>query len=116
MERRFVTVEGNEAAAYVAHQANEVIAIYPITPASPMGEWADQWAAEGRPNLWGSVPQVVELQSEAGAAGAIHGALQGDVLAPAGLAARLNQLIFLDKWAEQVRETTLALDQANLSR
>ncbi|HEX9867013.1 MAG TPA: pyruvate:ferredoxin (flavodoxin) oxidoreductase [Candidatus Tectomicrobia bacterium] len=81
MSRPMLTLDGNEAAASVAYQLNDVIAIYPITPASPMGEWADQWAAEGRPNLWGSVPQVVELQSEAGAAGAIHGALQAGALA-----------------------------------
>ena len=80
MSRPMLTLDGNEAAASVAYQLNEVIAIYPITPASPMGECADQWAAEGRPNLWGSVPQVVELQSEAVAAGAIHGALQAGAL------------------------------------
>ena len=71
-----VTLDGNEAAAQVAYLASEVIAIYPITPASPMGEFSDQWAAEGRPNVWGTVPRVVEMQSEAGAAGAVHGALQ----------------------------------------
>jgi len=71
-----VTIDGNEAAAYVAHQINEVIAIYPITPSSNMGEWADQWSAERRPNIWGTVPSVVEMQSEGGAAGALHGALQ----------------------------------------
>src|ERR1017187_4474280 len=71
-----VTIDGNEAAAYVAHQINEVIAIYPITPSSPMGEWADQWSAELKPNIWGTVPMVVEMQSEGGAAGALHGALQ----------------------------------------
>jgi pyruvate-ferredoxin/flavodoxin oxidoreductase len=75
-----VILDGNEAVAYVAHKVSEVIAIYPITPASPMGEWADQWSAEGRPNLWGTVPQVVEMQSEAGAAGAVHGALQAGAL------------------------------------
>jgi pyruvate-ferredoxin/flavodoxin oxidoreductase len=74
--RPFVTLDGNEACAYVAHKLSEVIAIYPITPSSPMGEWADQWTAESKPNLWGSVPLVVEMQSEAGAAGAVHGALQ----------------------------------------
>ena len=74
------TIDGNEAVARVAYRLNEVIAIYPITPASPMGEWADAWAAEGRPNLWGSVPAVVELQSEAGAAGTVHGALQAGAL------------------------------------
>ncbi len=75
-----ITVDGNEAVALVAYRLNEVIAIYPITPASSMGEWADAWAAEGRPNLWGSVPAVVELQSEAGAAGTVHGALQTGAL------------------------------------
>ena len=75
------TVDGNEAAASVAYRTNEVIAIYPITPASPMGELADAWAVEGKPNLWGQVPQVVEMQSEGGAAGAVHGALQAGSLA-----------------------------------
>ena len=75
-----LTIDGNQAAAMIAHLTNEVIAIYPITPASPMGEWADEWSARGQPNLWGSVPQVIEMQSEAGASGAIHGALQGGAL------------------------------------
>ena len=73
-------IDGNEAVARVAYRLNEVMAIYPITPASPMGEWADAWASEGRPNLWGSVPAVVEMQSEAGAAGVVHGALQAGAL------------------------------------
>ncbi len=68
-------VDGNEAAARIAHLASEVIAIYPITPASPMGEFADDWSAKGRTNLWGAVPEVIEMQSEAGAAGALHGAI-----------------------------------------
>ena len=72
----FKTLDANEAVAHVAYALNEVIAIYPITPASPMGEWADAWAAAGKKNLWGSVPSVIEMQSEGGAAGAIHGALQ----------------------------------------
>ena len=75
-ERHIVTIDGNEAAAYVAHKTNEVIAIYPITPSSPMGEWADQWSSEDRKNIWGTTPLVVEMQSEGGAAGAVHGALQ----------------------------------------
>jgi pyruvate-ferredoxin/flavodoxin oxidoreductase len=75
-----VTLDGNEAAAYVAHQTNEVIAIYPITPSSNMGEWADQWSAEQKTNIWGTVPTVVEMQSEGGAAGALHGALQAGSL------------------------------------
>jgi pyruvate-ferredoxin/flavodoxin oxidoreductase len=80
-QRETVTVDGNEAAAYIAHLTNEVIAIYPITPASPMGEWSDEWSSLGVENLWGTVPEVIEMQSEAGAAGAIHGALQGGSLA-----------------------------------
>lgn len=80
MARKHIVVDGNEAAARVAHQLNEVIAIYPITPASPMGELADAWSAAGRPNLWGQVPEVVQLQSEAGAAGTVHGALQAGAL------------------------------------
>jgi pyruvate-ferredoxin/flavodoxin oxidoreductase len=81
MSRIKVTLDGNEAAAYVAHKTNEVIAIYPITPSSPMGEFSDQWSSDGKPNIWGSVPHVMEMQSEGGAAGALHGALQGGSLA-----------------------------------
>lgn len=76
MKRIKKTIDGNEAVAHVAYQINEVIAIYPITPSSPMGEWADAWASAGRPNIWGTVPTVVEMQSEGGAAGAVHGSLQ----------------------------------------
>ncbi len=76
-----LTLDGNEAVARIAHLTNEVVAIYPITPASPMGEWADDWSATGVKNLWDTVPQVIEMQSEAGAAGAIHGALQAGALA-----------------------------------
>ena len=79
-KRTVVTIDGNEAAAYIAHKTNEVIAIYPITPSSNMGEWADAWSAEGRKNIWGTVPTVVEMQSEGGAAGAVHGALQTGAL------------------------------------
>jgi pyruvate-ferredoxin/flavodoxin oxidoreductase len=75
------TIDGNEAVARVAYAASEVIAIYPITPASPMGELADAWSATGKPNVLGTVPEVVEMQSEGGAAGALHGALQGGALA-----------------------------------
>lgn len=75
-----VTMEGNEAVASVAHRTNEVIAIYPISPASSMGEMSDEWSAEGHANIWGSVPSVIEMQSEAGAAGAVHGALQSGAL------------------------------------
>ncbi len=79
-KRRMVTLDGNEAAASVAHRTNEVIAIYPITPSSNMGEWADEWSAQGKKNIWGTVPQVTEMQSEGGAAGAVHGALQAGAL------------------------------------
>ena len=75
-----VTIDGNQAAATIAYQTNEVIAIYPITPASPMGEWADEWSSRQRPNIWGTVPNIIEMQSEGGAAGAIHGALQAGTL------------------------------------
>jgi pyruvate-ferredoxin/flavodoxin oxidoreductase len=75
-----VTVDGNEAAARIAHFLSEVVAIYPITPASPMGELADAWSVEGRTNLWGVVPDVIEMQSEGGAAGAMHGSLQAGAL------------------------------------
>ena len=81
MVRDQVTIDGNEAAAYVAYKTNEIIAIYPITPASAMGELADLWSAQGEKNLWGSVPLVIEMQSEGGAAGAVHGALQTGSLA-----------------------------------
>ncbi|MBW6477212.1 MAG: pyruvate:ferredoxin (flavodoxin) oxidoreductase [Chromatiales bacterium] len=80
MSAKMISLDGNEAAARIAHLTNEVIAIYPITPASAMGEYADAWTAEGQKNIWGSVPQVIEMQSEGGAAGAIHGALQSGAL------------------------------------
>ena len=81
MKRKFKTMDANEAVAHVAYRLNEVIAIYPITPSSAMGEWADQWASESVPNIWGTIPHVAEMQSEGGAAGALHGALQGGALA-----------------------------------
>jgi pyruvate-ferredoxin/flavodoxin oxidoreductase len=81
MKRKFKTMDANEAVAHVAYGASEVIAIYPITPSSPMGEWADEWASQSIPNAWGSVPHVIEMQSEGGAAGAVHGALQTGSLA-----------------------------------
>jgi pyruvate-ferredoxin/flavodoxin oxidoreductase len=80
MSTRQVVLEGNEAAARIAHLTNEVIAIYPITPSSGMGEFADAWSAAGHKNLWGVVPEVIEMQSEAGAAGAVHGSLQAGAL------------------------------------
>ncbi len=79
--RRMITVDGNEAAASVAHRTNEVIVIYPITPSSPMGEFCDEWATQGKKNIWGVVPDVTEMQSEAGAIGSVHGALQAGSLA-----------------------------------
>ena len=79
-QRRMITVDGNEATASVAHRTNEVIAIYPITPSSNMGEFADEWSAQGRTNIWGVVPEVIEMQSEAGAAAAVHGSLQAGSL------------------------------------
>lgn len=78
--KTYATIDGNEAVARVAYRLSEVIAIYPITPSSPMGEWADSWASETQTNLWGTIPSVVEMQSEGGAAGAIHGALQAGSL------------------------------------
>jgi pyruvate-ferredoxin/flavodoxin oxidoreductase len=80
-DKNWITVDGNEAVASVAHRLSEVIAIYPITPSSAMGELADEWSAAGRRNVWDAVPQVVEMQSEGGAAGAVHGALQAGALA-----------------------------------
>jgi len=80
MPRKLKTLDGNEAAASIAYRTNEICAIYPITPSSTMGELADQWASEGKTNIWGTVPHVVEMQSEGGAAGAVHGALQTGAL------------------------------------
>ncbi len=77
---RTITIDGNEAAASTAHRINEVVAVYPITPSSNMGELADEWSAHKHPNIWGKVPEVIEMQSEAGAAGAVHGALQAGAL------------------------------------
>ncbi|MEA1940510.1 MAG: pyruvate:ferredoxin (flavodoxin) oxidoreductase, partial [Candidatus Caldatribacteriota bacterium] len=76
MNKKKVTIDGNTAAAHTAYHLNEVVTIYPITPSSPMGEFADLWASEGKPNIWGTVPQVTEMQSEGGASGAVHGSLQ----------------------------------------
>ena len=76
MTKTFATIDGNEAVARVAYRLNEVIAIYPITPSSSMSEWADTWSSEGYPNLWDTVPSVIQMQSEGGAAAAVHGALQ----------------------------------------
>src|SRR5689334_19845382 len=80
MSKRMVTIDGNTAAAHVAHATNEVIAIYPITPSSVMGEISDAKSAKGEKNIWGTVPLVCEMQSEGGAAGAVHGSLQSGAL------------------------------------
>jgi len=80
MAKQMVTIDGNTAAAHVAHATNEVIAIYPITPSSNMGEISDAKSAMGEKNIWGNIPTVVEMQSEGGAAGAVHGALQTGAL------------------------------------
>ncbi|MCE1175102.1 MAG: hypothetical protein LWW77_10915, partial [Propionibacteriales bacterium] len=77
---QWTCVDGNEAAASVAHRLSDVCAIYPITPASPMGELADVWSAKGKRNVWGQVPRIIEMQSEAGAAGTLHGAIQAGAL------------------------------------
>jgi len=98
MTRPKVTIDGNEAAAYAAYHVNEVCAIYPITPSSPMGEWADEWAAKGKPNIWGAVPTVIEMQSEAGAAGALHGALQAGALSTTFTAAQGLLLMIPDMY------------------
>jgi pyruvate-ferredoxin/flavodoxin oxidoreductase len=104
-ERRKVTVDGNEATASVAHRTNEVIAIYPITPSSNMGEWADEWAAQGRKNIWGVVPQVTEMQSEGGAAGAVHGALQAGALSTSFTASQ-GLLLFIPNMYKIAGELT----------
>src|SRR6058998_740148 len=80
MNDQNITLDGNEAAAYVAYKTNEVIAIYPITPSSPMGEFSDSWATSDEPNIWGMTPVVREMQSEGGAAGTVHGSLQTGAL------------------------------------
>ena len=79
-EKKFITCDGNEAAAHVSYMFSEVAAIYPITPSSPMAEHTDDWAARGRKNLWGQTVSVQEMQSEGGAAGAVHGSLQAGAL------------------------------------
>ncbi|HID44815.1 MAG TPA: pyruvate:ferredoxin (flavodoxin) oxidoreductase [Chromatiaceae bacterium] len=80
MTAKKITLDGNQAAAHIAHKTNEVIAIYPITPASPMGELSDEWSAQGKKNIWGGIPEIIEMQSEAGAAGTVHGAVQAGAL------------------------------------
>ncbi|MCK5456700.1 MAG: hypothetical protein KAI45_06190, partial [Melioribacteraceae bacterium] len=76
MSRKKIMIDGNDAAAHIAYKLSEIIAIYPITPSSGMGELSDEWAAKGKQNIWDTIPSVTEMQSEGGAAGAVHGALQ----------------------------------------
>src|SRR5213079_918451 len=108
MERSLVTLEGNEAVANIAHALSEVIAIYPITPSTSMGEMADAWSATGRVNLWGTVPLVIEMQSEGGAAGAIHGAIQTGALATTFTASQglLLMIPNMNKIAGELSPTT----------
>jgi pyruvate-ferredoxin/flavodoxin oxidoreductase len=96
--KQMVAIDGNEAVASVAHRTNEVIAIYPITPSSNMGEWADEWSALGRRNIWGTIPDVIEMQSEGGASGAVHGALQGGALTTTFTAAQGLLLMIPDMY------------------
>jgi len=100
-----LTIDGNEAVARVAYLGNEVIAIYPITPSSNMGEWADEWASQRRPNLWGAVPSVIEMQSEGGAAGALHGALTSGALATSFTASQ-GLLLFIPNLYKLAGELT----------
>ncbi len=112
-----LTIDANEAVARVAYRLNEVIAIYPITPASPMGEWADAWAAGGQPNLWGALPSVVELQSEAGAAGTVHGALQAGALTTTFTASQglLLMIPNLYQWAGELTSVVLHVAARSLA-
>jgi len=96
--RSLIAIDGNEAVASVAHRTNEVIAIYPITPSSNMGEWADEWSALGRQNIWGVIPDVIEMQSEGGASGAVHGALQAGALTTTFTAAQGLLLMIPDMY------------------
>ena len=101
-------IDGNEAAARIAHLLSEIVVLYPITPASPMGEYVDAWSSEGRPNLWGSVPDVVEMQSEAGAAGALHGAAMKGALATTFTASQ-GLLLMLPNMFKMAGELTPAV-------
>jgi len=115
--KEMTTIDGNEAAAYVAHLTNEVIAIYPITPASPMGEWADEWSSLGKRNIWGTVPSVIEMQSEGGAAGAIHGALQAGSLSTSFTASQglLLMIPNMYKIAGELTSTVLHVSARSLA-
>ncbi|MBC1237606.1 pyruvate:ferredoxin (flavodoxin) oxidoreductase [Nostoc sp. 2RC] len=117
MNKTFATIDGNEAVARVAYKLNEAIAIYPITPSSAMGEWADAWSAEGRPNLWGTVPSVVQMQSEGGAAAAVHGALQTGSLSTTFTASQglLLMIPNLYKIAGELTSTTIHVAARSLA-
>jgi pyruvate-ferredoxin/flavodoxin oxidoreductase len=117
MSEEMVTIDGNEAAARIAHLTNEVIAIYPITPASPMGEWADEWSAKGIKNIWGTVPDVIEMQSEAGAAATIHGALQAGSLSTSFTASQglLLMIPSMFKIAGELTPTVLHVSARSLA-
>ena len=101
----YLNLDGNEAAARMAYLGSEVIAIYPITPSSNMGEWADEWAAQGKPNLWGVVPRIIEMQSEGGAAGALHGALTSGALGTSFTASQ-GLLLFVPNLYKMAGELT----------
>src|SRR5574340_303994 len=100
-----LTIDGNEAVARMAYLGSEVIAVYPITPASSMGEWADEWASQGRANVWGAVPTIIEMQSEAGAAGALHGAATSGALATSFTASQ-GLLLFIPNLYKMAGELT----------
>jgi len=103
--RTYLNLDGNETAARMAYLGSEVIAIYPITPSSNMGEWADEWAAQGKPNLWGVVPKIIEMQSEGGAAGALHGALTSGALGTSFTASQ-GLLLFIPNLYKMAGELT----------
>jgi len=117
MKRPIVTIEGNEATSRIAYKLSEVIAIYPITPSSTMGELADEWAAKGQKNLWGTVPTVVEMQSEGGAAGAVHGALQAGALSTTFTASQglLLMIPNMYKIAGELTSTTFHVSARSLA-
>ena len=96
-EKKFITCDGNEAAAHVSYMFSEVAAIYPITPSSPMAEHVDEWSARGRKNLWGQTVSVQEMQSEGGAAGAVHGSLQSGALTTTFTASQGLSLIHISE-------------------
>ena len=108
MKQPIIMIDGNEATASVAHRLSEVIAIYPITPSSGMGEFSDEWSAKGRKNLWGTTPLVIEMQSEGGAAGTVHGALQTGALTTTFTASQ-GLLLMIPNMYKIAGELTLSL-------